>query len=79
MFTLADFVFAVATNFKKDYFTVSTVANISFLSSTKGDTIYGESRILKDGRTNCFYEIEITDNLGAKIAVVTVTGMHLRK
>lgn len=76
MFTLADFVFAVATNFKQSI-TVSVVSQISNLSSPKGDILYGESRMLKDGKRNCFYEIDITDNLGTKVAVVSITGAHL--
>ena len=53
MFTLADFVFAVATNFEQGI-TVSVVAQISNLSSPKGDTLYGESKLIKDGKRNCF-------------------------
>lgn len=76
IFTLADFVFAVATN-TKDKVTVTTVSQISFLGAPKGDVLYGESRILKDGRRNCFYEIFITDNMGTPVAVVSTSGAHL--
>ena len=76
IFTLADFVFAVATN-TKDMVTVTTVSQISFLGAPKGDVLYGESRILKDGRRNCFYEIFITDNEGTPVAVVSTSGAHL--
>lgn len=79
MYTLADFVFAVSTNFDKDTVTVTTVSQICYLGSVKGTTLYGESRMLKDGRTTCFYEIEITDELGTKVAVVTTTGSHIQK
>lgn len=79
MFTLADFVFAVATNFKKEVFTVSTVGNICYYNPVKGDILYGESKLLKDGRTTVFYEIEITDNKGTKVAGITMTGSHLIK
>ncbi len=79
MFTLADFCFAVATNFGRDYFTVSTVGNICYLSSPKGNTLYGETRILKDGRSTCFYEIAISDDLGNAVATVTMSGTHLKK
>lgn len=79
MFTLADFVFAVATNFKKDVFTVSTVGNICYYNPVKGDILYGESRLIKDGRTTVFYEIEITDNKGTLIAGITMTGSHLKR
>lgn len=76
MFTLADFVFAVAANFEQNI-TVSVVAQISNLSSPKGDVLYGESRLIKDGKRNCFYEIDITDNLGTHVSTVSVTGAHL--
>ncbi|MBO5059367.1 MAG: PaaI family thioesterase [Clostridia bacterium] len=76
MFTLADFVFAISTNFKQPI-TVSVVSQISHLSSPKGDVLFGESRLIKDGKHTCFYEIDITDNLGTNVAVVSITGSHL--
>lgn len=78
MFTMADFVFAISTNFEVPS-TVTTVANISFLSAAKGDTLYGESRLIKDGRSTCVYEVSITDNTGTTVALVTMHGMHLQK
>lgn len=79
MFTLADFVFAVATNFNQEDITVTTVSQICYLGMAKGDTLYGESKLIKDGRTTCFYEIVISDNLGNNVAIVTMTGAHLKK
>ena len=79
MFTLADFVFDVSTNFNSEGITVTTVSQICYLGIAKGDTLYGESRLIKDGRTTCFYEITITDNSGTKIAVITTTGSHIKK
>lgn len=76
IYTLADFVFAVATNFKQ-LVTVTTVSQISYLGAAKGDTLYGESKLLKDGKRTCFYEIHITDNLGNAVAVVSTSGSHL--
>ena len=75
-YTLADFVFAVSTNFEKPA-TVTTVSQISYLSAPKGKILFGESNCLKDGRRNCFYEITITDDLGTKVAVVMTSGAHL--
>ncbi len=77
IFTLADFVFAVTTNFNQPT-TVTTVSQISYLGTPKGDMLFGESRLLKDGRRNCFYEIRITDNLGTLVAVVSTSGVHLQ-
>ncbi len=76
MFTLADFVFAVSTN-RNGQITVTTVSNISYISSPKGNTLYGESKCLKDGRNTCFYEIRITDDLGNLVVVVNTTGNHI--
>lgn len=76
IYTLADFTFAVATNFKQPV-TVTTVSQISYLGSPKGDELISESRMLKDGKRNCFFEIEIKDNLGNPVAVVSATGTHL--
>lgn len=76
MFTLADFVFAVATNFEQPI-TVSVTATINNLSSPKGDVLFGESRMIKDGKRNCFYEIIITDNMGNQVSTVSITGAHL--
>lgn len=76
MFTLADFTFAVSTN-RNGQTTVTTSSTINFLSSPKGSILYGESKLLKDGKTTCFYEINITDNLGNLIAVINTTGNHI--
>lgn len=77
MFTMADFIFAVATNLNQPV-TVTTVSQISYLGSPKGNILYGESKLLKDGRRNCFYEISIKDNLGNPVAVVSTSGAHLK-
>ena len=76
IFTLADFTFAVATNFNQSL-TVTTVSNISFLGSPKGDTLISESRLIKDGKRSCFYEISVKDNLDNPVALVSVSGTHL--
>lgn len=78
MFTLADFVFAVCTN-RNGQITVTTSSTINYLSSPKGSTLYGESKLLKDGRTTCFYEIDITDDQGNLIAVINTTGNHIQQ
>lgn len=78
IFTLADFCFAVSSN-HDSIDTVTTVSQISYLRSVKGDTIYAKSRLIKDGGTTCFYEIMITDSTGNEVASVAVSGMHLKK
>ena len=78
MFTLADFVFAICTN-RNGQMTVTTSSTINYLSSPKGEMLYGESKLLKDGKTTCFYQIDVTDELGNKIAVINTTGNHIHK
>lgn len=75
-YTLADFVFAVASNFRQPP-TVTLTAQITYLNPIKGKILTGESRLIKDGRRNCFYEVTITDELDTQIATVMVTGAHL--
>lgn len=78
IFALADFAFAVASN-TDDVFTVSTVNNISFVSAAKSDVLIGEAKLVKDGRTVCFYNIEVRDDLGNLVANMNASGTHLQK
>lgn len=75
-FTLADFAFAVATNFQQ-VLTVSVTSQICYLGTVKGTALIAETRLIKDGKRNCFYEVDVTDNLGNRIALVSITGAHL--
>jgi len=75
-YTLADFTFAVASNFHQPA-TVTITAQISYLGTVKGDRLYAESRLIKDGRRTCFYEVTVTDDLDNPIAVVNFTGAHV--
>ena len=77
VYTMADFTFAVSTNFRAECLTVTNVAQVSYLNSPEGDTLYSESRLLKDGRKICFYEITITDSTGKEIALVSMNGYHI--
>ena len=72
-FTMADFAFAIAANFKQPL-TVTQTAQIVFLSSAKGSTLYAETEKIRSGRKTCFYKILISDDTGEDIAYVTVTG-----
>lgn len=76
-YTMADFTFAIATNFRAKTPTVTNVAQISYLNPMSGNVLYSESRLLKDGKRSCFYEIRIYDDAGKDIAVVAVNGIHL--
>ena len=74
-FTLADFTFAVASNWQKPG-TVSLSTNITYLGGAKGSRLIAEAHMIKDGRTTCYYRVDVTDDLGTQVAAVTVTGYH---
>ena len=78
IFTLADFVFAVATNFDAPFPTVTVTSSISYFSPVRGKRLIGASRLIKDGKRSCFYQIDVTDDTGLLVASVTTTGAHLR-
>lgn len=75
-FTLADFAFAVAANFRQPL-TVSTTCQILHLGIVRGTRLIARTRLIKDGKRNCFYEVEVRDDLDTPIALVTITGTHL--
>ena len=75
-FTLADYTFAVASNFNQPH-TVSVTSQINYIGMAKGKKLIAEANCIKDGRSTCLYEINITDDLGTKIAFVTISGMKL--
>ena len=78
IFTLADYTFAVASNFRQPQ-TVSVTSQINFVGMAKGTSLVAESVLIKDGRSTCLYTINIQDNLGNKVAFVTISGMKLVK
>ena len=77
-FTIADYAFAIASNFKQNP-TVTQTSQIAFLAPVKGDTIFAEAMKIRSGRTTCFYKIIITDSTGEQIAYVTTTGFIIGK
>ena len=76
LFTLADFTFAVAAN-NSGPLTVTAVSQISFLSAARGSVLTAETRLVKDGKRSCYFQIDITDDLGTLVATVSSSGMHL--
>ncbi|MCC8024953.1 MAG: PaaI family thioesterase [Clostridium sp.] len=73
IFTLADFAFAVASNWNKPLH-VSTTAQITYLGIAKGTRLIAEARKVKEGRSTCYYLVEVTDDLGNAVAHVTSSG-----
>ena len=77
-FTIADYAFAIASNFKQMP-TVTQTSQIVFLSPIKGERIFAEAVCVRSGRSTCFYKIIITDESGAENAYVTTTGFVISK
>lgn len=77
MYTMADFAFAVAANHSSTTNTVTTVSQISYLCAPKGDTLFAEAKLIKDGSKVCFYEVTVTDNLENTVAIANTTGTHI--
>lgn len=76
IFTIADFAFAVASNWQGKT-VVSQTAQITYLGRVKGKKMIAEARQVKDGRSMCYYVVEVTDELGSQIAHVTSSGFHV--
>ncbi|MBR2926510.1 MAG: PaaI family thioesterase [Clostridia bacterium] len=75
IFTLADFTFAVASN----YLGIPSVAiecNIRYYARTKGTKLIAICTTDKDGRTLGHYTVEISDDTGRKIAGFTAVAFH---
>lgn len=73
IFTLADFAFAVASNWNKPLH-VSTTSQITYLGAAKGSRLIAEARKVKEGRSTCYYLVEVKDDLGNAVAHVTSSG-----
>jgi acyl-CoA thioesterase len=73
IFTLADTAFGMAANTHGNL-TVAINNNISYLKSTRSDTLTATATLVSASKRICTYEVEVTDNLGERIAVMTGTG-----
>ena len=78
IFTLADFAFAVAANAGQQP-AVSLSSQIAYLSTAKGNVLIAEARAVKRGRSTCYYQIDVSDELGTAVACVTTTGFVMDK
>ncbi|MCI9201581.1 MAG: PaaI family thioesterase [Lachnospiraceae bacterium] len=72
-FTLADFAFAVASNWQNPG-VVSLSSNITYLGTAKGERLIAEASCVKNGHTTSYYRVDVQDDLGNPVAAVTVTG-----
>lgn len=78
IFTLADFSFAVASNFNNAEKVVSVTSQISFLASPKGTELFAEASLIKNGHSTCIFQVKVYDDTGTDVAFCTMTGMKLR-
>lgn len=75
-FTLADFAFAVATNWEGEK-VVSLNSTITYLEPAKGEKLIAEACCVKEGKkTNC-YRIDVNDEYGHIVATVMTTGYRI--
>lgn len=68
VFTLADFVCAIASNGYSERKTVSQNVSITFLSPAKGKRLIAEASCLREGRTTALYTADVRDELGTYVA-----------
>ena len=76
-FTLADFAFAVASNWE-NMECVSLQSNVCFLGSAKGEKLIAKATCIKNGRNTALYQIDVTDELGNLTATITTTGYRIK-
>lgn len=76
-FTIADFAFAVATNYK-DPGIVSLSSTIDFHATARGEKIICSARKIKKGRTTCSYEMTVKDENDNLLATVLTTGYNTK-
>ena len=75
IFTLADFAFAIAANYS-GVPSVAVECNIRYYATSKGSRLIATCTTDKDGRALGHYTVEITDDLGKKIAGYTAVAFH---
>lgn len=75
IFTLADYAFAIAT-MCGEASSVSLTSTIEFMRATKGKKLTATCDVDRSGRKVGFYTIEVTDDLGERIAKVVTTCYH---
>ena len=75
IFTLADLCYGAAC----DGQACSMTSEINYLHAAKGKKLFAEAKMVKDGRTTVFYEINVTDDEGRLVAFVTMTGFRIQR
>lgn len=75
-FTLADFALAVACNLQNPP-SVTLSSEIRYLGVAKGSKLLATASVDKSGRRTGFFTVEVTDELGTKVAKVSSTTFHV--
>lgn len=75
IFTLADFAFAVAANIGQ-LDTVGVENSIRFLSAPRGTELIATAHMDKPGRSLAFATVDIADDTGRTVAIMTATGFR---
>lgn len=73
LFTLGDFAFAVAANATGRQI-VSLENQITFMHATKAKKLIAKAYEISSATKVCFYQVDISDEEGRKIARMSVTG-----
>lgn len=76
IFTLADFATAVAAN-GEEKMSVSLANTINFLGQPKGKQLIAEAKIVKAGKTISVFEVNVEDELGTPVAIVSSTSFNM--
>ena len=79
IYTLADFTFALATNQHEEYYTVTTTSNISYMRPALNGKLYAESVKLREGKTICFYDVNVYDDKNEIVAKASFSGTHVAR
>ena len=76
IFTLADFAFAALSN-QLHHGTVAQQISINYLAAPKGNRLTAKAVCRKNGRSSCVINVDVTDDLGNRIAQFVGTGYKL--
>ena len=78
IFTVADFVCAIAANGYSGRKTVSQNVSITFLAPAKGKRLIAEASCLREGRATALYTADVKDELGTYVAHATVNAYIIK-
>ncbi|QEH69143.1 PaaI family thioesterase [Cellulosilyticum sp. WCF-2] len=76
IFTLGDFAFAVAAN-SGEKKAVSLDNQIAFMRKVQGDKLIATASVISSTYKICFYQVDIEDEWGTKVARMSVTGYYV--